>query len=135
MFSLLNWLQVDLKLYDGFCSSKMSFIISGAIPLFTIPLFQISYYFRKIGVPNLSSLFIASNNFFIFNQGYFFTGCHLVRQKWFYSFPKPFIVGNIFSVKTTVIRFSKQRSATISLFCPRTRVLIFFLPALSEICS
>ena len=36
MFSLLNWLQVDLKLYEGFCSSKMSFIIFGAIPFLTL---------------------------------------------------------------------------------------------------
>ena len=36
MFSLLNWLQDYLKLYNGFCSSKISFIISGAIPLLTL---------------------------------------------------------------------------------------------------
>ena len=36
MFSLLNWLQDDLKLYEGFCSSKMAFIISGAIACLTL---------------------------------------------------------------------------------------------------
>ena len=35
MFSLLNWLQDDLKLHEGFWSSKMPFIISGAIPFLT----------------------------------------------------------------------------------------------------
>ena len=36
MFSLLNWLQGDLKLYEGFYSSKISFIISGAILFLTL---------------------------------------------------------------------------------------------------
>ena len=36
MFPVLNWLQDDLKLNAGFCSSKMSFIISRAIPFLTL---------------------------------------------------------------------------------------------------
>ena len=36
MLSLLNWLQDDLKLYEGFSSSEMPFIISGAIPFLTL---------------------------------------------------------------------------------------------------
>ena len=35
MFSLLNWLQGDLKLYEGFCILKIYFIKSGAIPFLT----------------------------------------------------------------------------------------------------
>ena len=27
VFSLLNWLQDDIKLYEGFCSSKTSFYV------------------------------------------------------------------------------------------------------------
>ena len=40
---------------------------------------------------------------FISNQGCFFTRCCFVRQKWFYSFSKLFIVGNNFFLKTAVI--------------------------------
>ena len=35
MFSVLNRVQDDLKLYKGFCSSKIYFIICGAIPFIT----------------------------------------------------------------------------------------------------
>lgn len=45
----------------------------------------------------------VGKNFFIFNQGCFFTRCCFVRQKWLYSFSKIFIVGNNFFLKTAVI--------------------------------
>ena len=46
MFSLLNGLQDNLKLYEGFFSSKISFIISGAIPFLT-------YRFLLQGLANI----------------------------------------------------------------------------------
>ena len=42
MFSLLNWLQDDLELYEGLWSSKISFIISGAISILNLQWFLLN---------------------------------------------------------------------------------------------
>lgn len=118
----VSWLTFNISNL-AICFRISSYLLAKKQKKFLSLWYEYSEYVRMISVrtmlPTIASrlsywtillccyieifIFYIGKNFLIFNQSYFFMRCYFVIQKWFYSFPKLFIVVNSFFHKTVVI--------------------------------